>query len=120
MEFSPSNTSSAGIKRPVHKWDGIHKATMDIEHLDDSLQTTVPDIPILMPTEVETLVQELENVPIPEIGSKFWMKQHIRIEKLNLQAHQHARSNSEEIDLSTSKERIGKEELNAAVFCFVS
>jgi hypothetical protein len=55
-----------------------------------------PDGSIVSPLEVERFVEGLEKIPLEEVGSTKWMRQHAVMEKLNLQAHQSAQSNSDE------------------------
>lgn len=50
----------------------------------------------LSPYEAEAYVEGIQEFPLEEIGSSDWMKQHERIEKLNLQAHQSAQAHADE------------------------
>ena len=48
----------------------------------------------LSPYEAEIYVEGLQEFPLEEIGSSDWIKQHEKIEKLNLQAHQSAQAHA--------------------------
>jgi hypothetical protein len=50
----------------------------------------------LSPYEAEAYVEGLQEFPLEEIGSSEWIKQHEKIEKLNLQAHQSAQAHADE------------------------
>ena len=52
--------------------------------------------PIVDPSEAERYVEALSKFSIEQVGSSAWMEQHRNLEKLNLQAHQSAMSNSDE------------------------
>jgi zinc finger MYND domain-containing protein 10 len=58
-----------------------------------------PSAPVLLQPEAERLVEGLTPMSLREVGTEKWMKQHEVIEKLNLQAHQSARANSEDFVL---------------------
>ena len=55
--------------------------------------------PVLTAADAERYVEELVKFPIEEVGSSAWMEQHRRLEKLNLQAHHSALTNSDEFVL---------------------
>lgn len=56
---------------------------------------------ILDPSESERLVEGLRKFEIEEVGSSAYMRQHENLEKLNVQAHQSAMSNSDEYVLES-------------------
>ncbi|XP_022098393.1 zinc finger MYND domain-containing protein 10-like isoform X1 [Acanthaster planci] len=51
---------------------------------------------ILLSSEAEAYVESLEVIPIKDIGSPRWTKQHEYVEKLNMQAVLHASANEDE------------------------
>ncbi|XP_071784356.1 zinc finger MYND domain-containing protein 10-like [Asterias amurensis] len=51
---------------------------------------------VLLSSEAEAYVESLEVIPIKDIGSPKWMKQHEYLEKLNIQAVLHASANEDE------------------------
>lgn len=55
--------------------------------------------PILDPMETERFVESLQKFDLSQVGSMSWMEQHRRLEKLNIQAHQNAMTNSDEFVL---------------------
>jgi hypothetical protein len=81
------------MARPSHQWD-----TSGVKHMKIEEEQTLPsNLPaILQAMEVERYVEELKSFKLEEVGSKAWMEQHRVIEKLNLQAHQNAMTNSDE------------------------
>jgi hypothetical protein len=52
--------------------------------------------PILDAAMAERYVEQLRTFAIEEVGNSAWMKQHQRLEQLNMQAHQSAMTNSDE------------------------
>lgn len=55
------------------------------------------DLPtVIDPSEAERIVEGLIKFQTEDVGSSKWIEQHMHIEKLNLQAHQSAMSNSDE------------------------
>ena len=66
---------------------------------NDGQGLTDPSAPVLLQPEAERLVESLEPMTLREVGTEKWMKQHEVIEKLNLQSHQSARTNSEDFVL---------------------
>ena len=66
---------------------------------NDGQGLTDPSAPVLMQPEAERLIETLQPMSLREVGTEKWMKQHEVIEKLNLQAHQSARTNSEDFVL---------------------
>jgi hypothetical protein len=57
--------------------------------------------PIVDPLEAERQVESLRKFNIEEVGSSAWMQQHEKLEKLNLQAHQSAMTQSDEYILES-------------------
>eukprot|EP00946_MAST-07B_sp_MAST-7B-sp1_P004997 g4997.t1 len=55
--------------------------------------------PVITASEAERLVESLEPFPLDEVGTEKWLKQHEVLEKLNMQAHHCARSNSDDFVL---------------------
>ena len=53
------------------------------------------------PLEAERLVESLKMFEIEEIGCSAWLQQHEVLERLNIQAHQSAASNSDEYVLES-------------------
>ena len=51
---------------------------------------------VVDPLEAERLVESLRKFEIEEIGCSAWLQQHEIMERLNIQAHQSAASNSDE------------------------
>lgn len=77
---------------PSHKWDISSKKHMAIESSCD-----LYDLPVVIdPSEAERCVETLVKFNIEDVGSSKWITQHLNIEKLNLQAHQNAMTNSDE------------------------
>ena len=55
------------------------------------------DLPtVIDPLEAERCIESLVKFNIEDVGSTKWIAQHLNIEKLNLQAHQNAMTNSDE------------------------
>jgi hypothetical protein len=85
-------------ERQKHDWassHGVKKMTIT-EETEDAPQFFAP---IVDYAEAERFVEELRGFSIEEVGNAEWMEQHRRLERLNLQAHQSAVSNSEEFVL---------------------
>jgi len=81
------------MARPSHQWDISGTKHMKIEEE----QTVSSNLPVVLQAmEVERLVEGLKSFKLEEVGSKEWMEQHRALEKLNLQAHQNALTNSDE------------------------
>ena len=81
---------------PSHQWEISNKiGGMKINDnvIDDKLLHMPP---VIDPVEAERYVEELEKFDLEQVGSSKWMEQHRRLEKLNLQAHQNAMTNSDE------------------------
>lgn len=51
---------------------------------------------VLSPPEAERLVDGLRSIPVRDIGSSIWMKQHEVLQKLNVQAHANASASADE------------------------
>ena len=80
------------MSAPSHKWDTSNRKHMTIESSDQLYYLpTVVD-----PSTAERLVEGLVKFNVEEVGSAQWIEQHVNIEKLNLQAHQSAMTNSDE------------------------
>merc|ERR1712072_1421911 len=50
----------------------------------------------LTPYEAESLVESLECLALEEVGTKKWLRQHQRIERLNAHAHRQAKEGTDE------------------------
>lgn len=82
------------MSRPSHQWDTSAARRMKIEE-----EASIPamNLPTIIDySEAERFVESLRTFELQEVGSTAWMEQHRRLEKLNLQAHQNAMSNSDE------------------------
>ena len=81
---------------PSHAWSSANdgRKRMAIEEEVDASLVNAP--PIVDAVEAERLVEGLRKFSVEEVGSSSWMEQHRNLERLNLQAHQSARSNSDE------------------------
>ena len=66
---------------------------------DDNGVSALLSPPVLGVPEAERYVEEMREFSIEEVGSDKWMEQHERMEKLNLQAHHCALSNTDEFIL---------------------
>ena len=84
--------------RVEHDWDMSHKKKMSIEDEGDIPEFMAPVVDF---SESERYVEGLKKFSIEEVGSSAWMEQHRRLEKLNIQAHQSAMTNSEEFVLES-------------------
>lgn len=84
------------VKTMSHNW-GIDKQHIPIS--EDSGEPAFSSAPILTVDEAERYVEGLREFSIEEVGSDQWMDQHEKLEKLNLQAHHCALSNSDEFVL---------------------
>lgn len=71
---------------------------MKIEEVDPSKEPTHL-FPVLGFAEAERLVESLQKFNVQEVGNSKFLEQHRHYEKLNLQAHQSAMTNSEEFVL---------------------
>ena len=72
------------------------------EKTDDGNGSTIFDMPpIVDALEAERQIELLRKFNIEEVGSSEWMQQHERMEKLNLQAHQSAMTQSDEYILES-------------------
>lgn len=83
------------MSRPSHQWDISGVRHMKIEE-ESSIPAASNLPPIIDHVETERYVESLKKFTINEVGSSSWMEQHRRLEKLNLQAHQNAMTNSDE------------------------
>jgi hypothetical protein len=83
-----------------HKWEASGQAKMKIE--DEEVGGMYAGLPMILdPSESERLVEGLRKFEIEEVGSSAYMRQHENLEKLNVQAHQSAMSNSDEYVLES-------------------
>jgi hypothetical protein len=83
------------MSRPTHQWDTSSVKHMKIE--EESGHASLSNaIPILDALETERFVESLCKFDLTQVGSVAWMEQHRKFEKLNIQAHQNAMSNSDE------------------------
>lgn len=80
-------------------WDISKLKQTIIDDVDDDIIQSSQLGFILDVNEAERYVETLKKFQIEEIGNSEWMEQHRKIEKLNLQAHQSALSNSDEFIL---------------------
>eukprot|EP01031_Cornospumella_fuschlensis_P026726 gene26726-32295_t len=82
------------MARPSHQWDISGVKHMKIE---DEVSAPALGLPIVIDAnEAERYIESLKCFQLGEVGSKAWMEQHRKMEKLNLQAHHNAMSNSDE------------------------
>jgi hypothetical protein len=63
---------------------------------DEPVASSSNVAPIIDAQETERIVESLVKFDITQVGSVTWMDQHRKIEKLNIQAHQNAMTNSDE------------------------
>ena len=79
-------------------WDVSKLKHMNIEDEDDDEKPTPPlnAASIIDPYESERLIQKIREFSFQEIGSSEWFQQHAILEKINLQSHQNAITNSDE------------------------
>eukprot|EP00607_Mallomonas_marina_P000365 CAMPEP_0182434784 /NCGR_PEP_ID=MMETSP1167-20130531/71811_1 /TAXON_ID=2988 /ORGANISM="Mallomonas Sp, Strain CCMP3275" /LENGTH=453 /DNA_ID=CAMNT_0024625039 /DNA_START=49 /DNA_END=1410 /DNA_ORIENTATION=- len=80
------------MSKPSHQWDVANAQHMPIQHDDGIIDAPT----VLSPFEAERFVEGLTKFSLEEVGSSKWFEQHVRIEKLNLQGHQNAMTNSDE------------------------
>lgn len=76
----------------AHKWD-TKAQHMPIEEEPTEM---FGGVPIVDHSEAERLIESLVKFSIEEVGTSRWMEQHRVLEKLNIQAHQNAMTNSDE------------------------
>lgn len=81
------------MSRPSHQWDtsGVRRMKIEEETVAATNFPTIIDY-----NEAERYVESLRKFELTEVGGSAWMEQHRKLEKLNLQAHQNAMSNSDE------------------------
>lgn len=86
------------MARPAHQWD-----TSGIKHMkiEDEVLPASNVAPILDHMEAERYVESLKKFDIADVGTTQWMEQHRKFEKLNVQAHQNAMTNSDEFVLES-------------------
>ena len=90
--------SKSDNSRVEHDWDMSHKKKMTIEDEGDIPEFMTPVVDF---SESERYVEGLKKFSVEEVGNSAWMEQHRRLEKLNIQAHQSAMTNSEEFVLES-------------------
>ena len=65
--------------------------------IEEEVDARLYDLPVVVdPTEAERYVEGLVKFALEDVGSSRWLDQHAHLEKLNLQAHQSAMTNSDE------------------------
>lgn len=78
---------------PSHKWE----APVQHMKITDEIPLSSLSLPaVLDATTAERFVEQLRTFRIEDVGNSEWLSQHERLEKLNLQAHQSAMTNSDE------------------------
>ena len=82
------------MARPSHQWEISGVKHMKIEDADTPIATGLPAV--IDANEAERYIESLRKFDLNEVGSKEWMDQHRKLEKLNLQAHHNALTNSDE------------------------
>jgi hypothetical protein len=87
------------MSRPAHDWEVPAIQHMKIEDIDENQPKLANLPPIVDASEAERIVESLEKFQLNQVGTSKWLEQHRKIERLNLQAHQNAMSNSDEFIL---------------------
>lgn len=87
------------MSRPSHQWDTSAVKHMKIEEEANTSAASFPHV--IDPHEAERCIEQLKKFDLGEVGSSAWMEQHRVIERLNMQAHQNAMSNSDEYIMET-------------------
>jgi zinc finger MYND domain-containing protein 10 len=82
-------------------WDTSKLKHMKIEDDDETTAKYASIGTILQPYEAEMLIEKLKKFSIHEIGNSEWIEQHRVLERINMQAHASALSNSDEYVLET-------------------
>lgn len=80
-------------------WDISQLKHMKIDDIDDTKVSNTSDVAhqtILSPFEAEEYAENLKSFTIEQVGSSEYIQQHYRLEKLNLQAHMNAVTNTDE------------------------
>ena len=83
------------MSRPGHQWD----SSTAVKHMKIDEESVVPitSFPkIIDANEAERIIENLVKFDLNDVGSSKWLAQHRQLEKLNIQAHQNALSNSDE------------------------
>lgn len=83
------------MSNPSHQWSSVRQH-MAIEETDVHSECSLPGPYTVDPSEAERLVEALKIFSIEEVGSSAWLVQHEAMERLNMQSHQSAASNSDE------------------------
>lgn len=91
-----SNKANSGP--PDHQWTYKGQHTTIVDETENTMFNTAP---FLAAAEAERLVEDLQKYSVEDVGSEKWMLQHEVLEKLNMQAHQCAMSNSDEFVLES-------------------
>jgi hypothetical protein len=82
----------------MNKWDAPNQHMK----ITDDVTMSAADVPVVLQASMaESYVEQLVEFRVEDIGGSAWMAQHQRIEKLNLQAHQSAMTNSDEFVLES-------------------
>lgn len=85
------------MARPNHQWDISAVKHMKIE---EEPAISALSLPVIVdPSQAERYIEKLVKFDLSQVGSHEWMEQHRKLEKLNMQAHQNAMSNSDEFVL---------------------
>lgn len=87
---------AASNDRAGHQWDMSAGKHMKIEEDDGTAGLYAGMATVVDPMEAERLVEGLRKFTVEEVGTSAYMEQHAVLEKLNVQAHQSAMSNSDE------------------------
>lgn len=87
---------SAMANRPTHQWETAGSGRPGGMKIEEE-QTIPGQLPMIVdPSEAEKIVETLRKFDIKEIGTTAYFDQHMKLEKLNQQAHQNAATNSDE------------------------
>jgi hypothetical protein len=84
---------------PEHQWDTSMVKKMEIEDISGAMYQDMPTV--IDPMEAERFVESIRKFTVEEVGDSSFMEQHRRMEKLNIQAHQNAMTNSDEFVLES-------------------
>mmetsp|Transcript_8990 Transcript_8990/g.33923 ORF Transcript_8990/g.33923 Transcript_8990/m.33923 type:complete len:382 (+) Transcript_8990:72-1217(+) len=78
--------------RPTHSW------TLPQQHLNIAEESDgfLIGAALLTPEDAERLAENLRSFRPDEVGGRDWMRQHEALQRLNMQAHQSAKTNSDE------------------------
>jgi zinc finger MYND domain-containing protein 10 len=84
-----------------HSWDAAGRGRTQITDVDETQQLYAGLPTVLDPSEAERYVESLRVFDIEEVGTSDYFQQHQKLEKLNVQAHQSAMTNSDEYILES-------------------